>query len=123
MTAKELMIGDLVLIKPEMKPIKVAAVHQKKIGYHIRADKLNWVRLGLLEPIPLTPKILEKNGFEYEPYKLAWHLPNGFRILMSEIWALYLDDCLKAKLYNVHQLQHALRLCELSDIANNLKVE
>ena len=117
------MIGDIMLVKPSMMPITIAAVHDKKVGYHAVTNKLNWVRIGLLEPIPLTPKILEKNGFEYEPYKLAWHLPNGFRILISEIWELYLDDCLKAKLYNVHQLQHALRLCGLSDIAENFKIE
>ena len=117
------MIGDIMLVKPSRMPITIAAVHDKKVGYHAVTNKLNWVRIGLLEPIPLTPKILEKNGFEYEPYKLAWHLPNGFRILISEIWELYLDDCLKAKLYNVHQLQHALRLCGLSDIAENFKIE
>lgn len=63
MKCQELQIGDYVLVKPSMIPIKVAAVHHKKVGYHAVTHKLNWVRMDLLEPIPLTPEILEKNGF------------------------------------------------------------
>jgi hypothetical protein len=60
--------GDYALVKLlfggyHTIPIKIAAVHQRKVGYHKVADKLNWVRTSLLEPIPLTPEILEKIGF------------------------------------------------------------
>lgn len=65
MKATELMIGDYVLVKPSMMLIKVAAIHHKKVGYHAVTHKLNWVRMDLLEPIPLTPEILEKNGFRH----------------------------------------------------------
>lgn len=56
-------IGDYALAKPSMMLIKVAAVHHKKVGYHAVTHKLNWVRIDLLEPIPLTLEILERIGF------------------------------------------------------------
>lgn len=64
MKATDLQIGDYVLAKPSMMLIKVAAVHNKKVGYHAVTNRLNWVRMDLLEPIPLTLEILEANGFE-----------------------------------------------------------
>ena len=60
----DLMVGDLVL--HDGKVIRVDAVHKRKIGYHKTKDKLTWLFCGQFEPIPLTPEILEKNGFERE---------------------------------------------------------
>lgn len=65
MKCQELQIGDYVLVKPSMMPIKVAAVHHKKVGYHAVTHKLNWVRMDLIESIPLTKEILEKSGFYF----------------------------------------------------------
>ena len=147
MTAKELMIGDLVLIKPEMKPIKVAAVHQKKIGYHVRADKLNWVRFGLLEPIPLTPELLVANGFDITETKNEFYSttlckiqgPKGswFEDLGQRITFLYDrhgdfifpiaslnnndHDNIMGSFKYVHQLQQAFRMLKLFDLADNIK--
>ena len=148
MTAKELMIGDLVLIKPEMKPIKVAAVHQKKIGYHVRADKLNWVRFGLLEPIPLTPELLVANGFDITEKKNEFYSttlckiqgPKGswFEDLGQRITFLYDrhgdfvfpiaslnnndHDNIMGSFKYVHQLQHAFRMLQYDDLADNFKI-
>ena len=148
MTAKELMIGDLVLIKPEMKPIKVAAVHQKKIGYHVRADKLNWVRFGLLEPIPLTPELLVANGFDItekknEFYSVtlckiqgpkgSWFEDLGQRVsflhdrhgnFLSPIVSLNSNDHnnIIGTFNYVHQLQHAFRMLQYDDLADNFKM-
>lgn len=57
--------GDYVLVKPSMMLIKIAAVHYKKVGYHAVTHKLNWVRMDLLKPIPLTAEILKASGFEH----------------------------------------------------------
>lgn len=65
MKANGLMIGDYVSVKPSGMLIKIAAVHHKKVAYHSCVNRLTWVRESLLEPIPLTPEILEKNGFDY----------------------------------------------------------
>ena len=147
MNAKELMIGDLVLIKSEMKPIKVAAVHQKKIDYHVRDDKLNWVRFGLLEPIPLTPELLVANGFDITETKNEFYSttlckiqgPKGswFEDLGQRITFLYDrhgdfifpiaslnnndHDNIMGSFKYVHQLQQAFRMLKLFDLADNIK--
>ena len=59
-----LTVGDYVLIKSSMTLIKIASVHQRKVGYYKVPNKLNWVRIDLLKPMPLTSEILESNGFE-----------------------------------------------------------
>lgn len=65
------------------------------------------------DPIPITPEILEKNGFRYndEPFVQGWEQfgltlyrgGNGYRINCGSNVALVIDS--------VHQLQQALRLC------------
>ena len=73
-----------------------------------------------IEPIPITPEILEKNGFE----KLedgSWSL---FQALYQIYWSadpLYLEisssytsqigDFSRMGIQFVHELQHALKLC------------
>lgn len=77
-----------------------------------------------LTPIPLTAEILEKNGWTH----------NGIfsDIKIDENTSFSWADRLGAQLYQngyhmcdckyVHTLQHALRLCGLTDLADNLKV-
>ena len=110
MKASDLMIGDYILVKPSMMPIQVAAVHNKKIGYHAATHKLNWVREGLLEPIPITPEILEKNGIRYQfghPWWQAAEMEDG-------VFEIHLTEKSTMLLKYVHQLQHALKLCGIS---------
>lgn len=64
--ANELSVGNWV--QYEGKPVKVAAVHSKKIGIHVTPHKLQWIRLDLLEPIPLTIKIIEQIGVKSDKY-------------------------------------------------------
>ena len=69
MKPTELQIGDYVFIKSLLGgyhtiPIRIAAIHQKKVGYHNRIDRLSWVRHGMIAPIPLTKEILELNNFQ-----------------------------------------------------------
>ena len=137
MKAKNLMIGDYISVKPSGMPIKVAAVHHKKVAYHTVINKLAWVRESLLEPIPLTPEILEKNGFERMPqtgcanpyywmmeqyeeesggllYRIkAYNTP--FRGMFVSIDNP--SDCetisFGKQIESVHELQHALRLCAI----------
>ena len=69
-------------------------------------------------PIILDESILMKNNFN--PEIVAWWRPEGedfFKIaIMNENTSL----CTKIKY--AHELQHALRLCGLSELAENLKV-
>lgn len=119
MKTKELMIGDCVQVKPSMIPIQVAAVHKKKVGYHAVTNKLNWVRIGLLEPIPITEEILMKNGFSnngmvcfilcitgYNYCEIEINLNNNtLRIIKKGFSA--------ENIRFVHELQHALKLCKI----------
>lgn len=81
-----------------------------------------------LAPFPLTAEILEKNGFEYDHDYHSW-IYDEFTInyghLINEDEGDYLFIWVadaSMKLTYVHELQHALRLCGLNELANNLKI-
>jgi hypothetical protein len=63
MKAIDLMVGNYVTVYPSNMLIKVAAVHNKKVGYTANG-KLIWVRENLLRPIPLSRVHVTKNGFK-----------------------------------------------------------
>ena len=76
------------------------------------------------EPIPLTPEILEKNGWKETQY---WHeyqdgkntiqcCPPDMRGRINGI------DIEHFKCEYVHQYQHLLRLCRFDELADNFKV-
>lgn len=73
------------------------------------------------EPIPITPKILEKNGWWYDVEDMWLHDKVDFGI---ERWngRFQCYDINQIKLDSVHQLQHTLRLCGLNDLADNFKI-
>jgi hypothetical protein len=110
MKAEELMIGDWVFIKDY--PIK--ALPQKVRPEHFVRSLVEF------EPIPLTPEILEKNGFVLKeeevgaygvniaPYYTRNDVP--FEVFCDgEPFAIWFKD--PVNIAFVHQLQHALRLC------------
>lgn len=119
MKASDLMIGDYILAKPSMMPIQVAAVHNKKIGYHAVTHKLNWIRDGLLESIPITEEILEKNGFKGEDDNFfLWHEDLERALWFDDgyitVTSVKCDRMYEGNCYNVHELQHALKLCGIA---------
>lgn len=118
MELTDLMVGDWVFIKDY--PIK-ASPQKVRPEHFVRS-------LVEFEPIPLTTEILEKNGFEYDPYYHNW-IYDEFTInyghLIDEEEGDYLFIWIadtSMKLTYVHELQHALRLCGLSELADNLKL-
>ena len=70
----------------------------------------------LLEPIPITPEILEKNGWFYKngywtkkgPVRLSWHEKDA--TLIAGYWTV------PAAIEYVHSLQTVLHLLGLPDI-------
>ncbi len=139
------MIGDWVLINNT--PHKIQAIDS--IDAEILADdELYYVgedrchSEDKIEGIPLTPEILEKNGFYYMNtqgyYKRFWS--NGcFDLAISLVYREIEvskvcgaeTDCEEIEYGSsiafgndicVHTLQHALRLCGLDEIADNFKV-
>lgn len=109
MNAKDLMIGDWVVWAT--RPTKIDAIAEGGFSVHLKDE--GWQSVDAVEPIKLTPEILEKNGFRYNdlPFVMAWERfglalyngGNGYRINCGNNVALIIDS--------VHELQHALRLC------------
>lgn len=137
MKATDLMIGDWVLLDknawiddeydrrcgvPDYQPHKIES--GEDLDESVNAD-------GGALPIPLTQEILEKNGFEKKEDDFGQEL---YSLLLGE-WVitymsiygcpyLTIEDVLdydrghsvlilKDSVYNVHELQHALKVCKI----------
>lgn len=117
--ASDLMIGDWVLAYGKKTQIVwVGNIHKMAV----RGFPYEFMD-GEIEPIPLTPEILKKNGFEWTTRKSYMVSCIG---TVRMIWGFY-KDCLSIsdnsddgecqisslKCKFVHELQHALRLCKI----------
>ena len=149
MKANDLMIGDWVNFY-DAQAYKVTSIHINNKGCAVRLEFDEYIVetwAGKIEPIPLTEEILKANGFEdatfgygrhclrikgsvadskiTKYYSVEYH-PKGcyppspdleqFIDIMLNIGSIRLN-C-----YYVHELQHALRLCGLNELADNFKV-
>ena len=125
MKAKELMVGDWVCLKDDIKcelPLKVDGVLTDDIS--LEGEGFLGGAEGLIRPIPITPKMLVRNGWKETQY---WHeyqdgkntiqccLPD-MRGRINGIEIEYF------KCEYVHQYQHLLRLCGLNELADNFKI-
>ena len=131
MEATELMIGDWVGVFDEgiMKDCRqVDWIRTGEIG--MRYHKV-WA-IGCIEPIPLTPEILEKNGFVFDCdfWIIAHPRYNNVRMVTYYSTDDYVADAFLGHwafdenyaIDYVHELQHALRLCGLNELADNFKI-
>ena len=126
------MIGDWVTFEDE--PLRVQHIYNN--GYDdvvaktmeefldedgVTFEEIEDVPSAYCSPIPLTPEILEKNGWWYEIEDMWLHDEVSFCI---EKWngKFQCYDISQIKLYSVHQLQQILRLCGLNELADNFKV-
>lgn len=129
MNANELMIGDWVYRTDFNTPVPSKIIGMEVVNY----DKMEYVvdvfnkngynvqlYLNEIEPIPLTPEILEKIGFETQP-NIGYIIDDwdGTQIIYDK-WNHNLriiknyKVCLDIETFDdiaVHELQHALRLC------------
>ena len=113
METKELMIGDKVIVKVPSQIPDTYVLHTWTANDYSRDIQV--------KPIPLTPEILENNGWWYEIEDMWLHDEVNFCI---EKWngKLQCYDISQIKLDSVHQLQQTLRLCGLNELADNFKV-
>lgn len=116
LNCKSLMIGDWVY-RPDCFD-QVKEIRQNGI---IGLDSARGLIPFLeLEPIPLIPEILEKNGFhEKWDRDIKLMACDTITIEICNNYKLYKDGKMYlrrvlAPLYYVHQLQHALRLCGIT---------
>lgn len=108
MKGEGLSIGDWVSYRGKM-PCKVLETREN-LALIDNGTRQKWaVEYSKLEPIPITAKILEKNGFEYysdDAWVLSW--AHDF-ILVCEVGGIRYNS--RIKVNYVHQLQHLLLLC------------
>ena len=117
MKANDLMIDDWVYNKNIDKPMQV---YPMMISQMFRQTPDVTTEDYNIFPIPLTPGILEKNGFKYKegetdmygvktaPHYICDDVP--FEVFCDgEPFAIWFKEPINIKY--VHQLQHALRLC------------
>lgn len=118
MEVNELMIGDWVVRESHKNtPQQVIGIGDKGVTLKLEGG---WCgeAIDLIEPIPLTPKILEKNEFYHEHnVGLVYEDGNGSEIIYStfdnELKIIRDREVILRKqdwLFPVHELQHALRL-------------
>ena len=124
MKENELMIDDWIRID---EPDKYAGAtgQIQSLMYHREGDatyfnvfiqgKFGYVSRDVcsddIRPIPLTPEILEKNGFVVESRYYHGN-PLQYCVLVDGLWIdISGENFFEGKLEYVHQLQHALRLC------------
>ena len=112
MEANEIQIGDWVYSTFSKLPCKVTYLKLHESGYaSVETTNVVGVKdMASLSPIPLTPEILEKNGFVQDG-ESWWY--QDFRIVLSTSKGVSLVCGRQVKFCYIHQLQHALRLCEI----------
>ena len=144
MNVTELMIGDWVYDTILQSNAKVQAIKPLTIRCDIHTEHHLYCEFN---PIPLTPEILEKNGFYYrntQGYYAQWYYKRfgsyvcfdiAISLVYREIEVSKVcgagTDCEEEEYGSsivfsndicVHTLQHALRLCGLDELADNFKI-
>lgn len=126
MKASDLMIGDWV--EMNLSP----SVHKSYFKAQIVVSNLVSLEANYdfdARPIPLTENILKANGFNdknelhaNDNCFLVYDFANNHLVIsyfVSGVNVVYFDMCVMF----VHELQHALRMCGLNELADNFKVE
>lgn len=146
MKVTELMIGDYVKYQGHIYIIEEISakgwVHLVRPEAKIRINMTSDYIIDLLEPIPLTKEILERNGFTQhitasdgyydapvlymdeddvlfhvseDTYEDTWHVET-FTDHNDNEYVLF-------NLCFVHELQHTLKICGLNELADNLELK
>ena len=152
MKANELMIGDWVIFGDE--PLKVqhlynngyddvvAEIVEEGTNEYGVYEEIKDVPVVYCSPIPLTPEILEKNGFYDRNTQWYYKRFGSYVCFDIAISLVYKEievskvcgagtDCEEVEYGSsivfgndicVHNLQHVLRLCGLDELADNFKI-
>lgn len=77
--------------------------------------------LGVIRPIPITPQILEQNGFKANEYSDKVYEYNEHNSLVQYFFVNHKlcirnSNAIDVEIHSVHQLQHALRLAGIGKV-------
>ena len=127
MKATELMIGDWVISNKRGKNeiVKVVSIEGGTNCCWLDADCFSGLAACEdLSPILPTPEILEKNGWEHDGIFMDKRIDENTCFSWSDRLGavLYRNNYHMCDCKYVHQLQHALRLCGLDELADNFKI-
>ena len=116
MKASDLMIGDKVMVKVLSQIPDTYVLHTWTANDYSRDIQV--------KPIPLTPEILEKNGWEHNGIFMDKRIDGNIYFSWSDKFGaeLYQNNYYMCYCKYVHTLQHALRLCGFDELAENFKV-
>lgn len=131
--AKDLMVGDFVKIKTDddtFIKVQIRTLEFDIMWTNIDDDETcDAISYDDIEPIPLTPEILKKNGFleqsedhmrYFKSYdenyyfgfeSISYYLDTKIAIVTKEGKQSSFQEKLEFVCTCVHQLQHALKLC------------
>ena len=139
MELKNLMIGDWVIVNNS--PCKICSINEHCV---FTEKGTSYYSMEEIEAIPITTEILEKNGWHLdtalkEHFDSPWVYKND-KITLSlnfpsesgrfaGVLGIFTEHAIRTlpgflwqdTLY-VHELQHALRLCGLDELADTFKV-
>lgn len=133
MKANELMIGDWIKLNNSPEYYKVYGIEIMSRGdaCRLKNDEYNtdsWC--DRICPIPLTEDILKANGFKCRKtnacprYSLIDNIGHKLISFLRDNTGYEIQvGGNRVRLNYVHELQHALRLCGLNELADNFKLE
>lgn len=110
MSIKELMIEDWVQSKSNKYPFQVISINRNGFIRIEVGDEQFSKLITEFEPIPLTPEILEKNGYHFDEIDGSFWM-NGVPTIFGRKAPFIMFATIEIKY--IHQLQHALRLCRI----------
>lgn len=135
MKANELMIGDWYLASKQYSTIDgdyTLEFYPKKLTIDdlIFAKENDWNNCDwdeFTEPIQLTKEILEKNGFKLLKCKIEMQSDNSIITFYGNHLDIIISEETEQIRFSknikyIHELQHALRLCGLSELVDNFKI-
>lgn len=124
MKTNELQVGSWVMHE-NGTPMQVTKLR----GNDFACGTSYWSYNNIYHPIPITPELLEKNGFEREELELPHNYYSGIgdRVILNDNrdymnsnnkWSVHVDDedyCTIAicELTYLHELQALLRICKI----------
>ena len=134
MTEKDVMVGDwfrfrytTISNREVVHTFRISQIENQLGQYYVWGDGFGRMcHPENLEPIPLTPKILGKNGFTRPNDRVRYFTEStdyydvDIHEITDSIWCFEYQNCeahfppCLILIAHVHELQHALRLCGIS---------